>query len=178
MHLQAAVYTERSARLITTAPVNVAYKPRCTVMFHSSYSGCWWCCCRGVWITAVAHVNSINDVPKITDTDPCDLLRTLKPPVHLPVLGISLHNRFLFTARRIACQRCMLQQFVCLSFEIKTPAFVTAVVRSVYCGAVRRRRSSSTPSAHVCWRQSSVRQHTSQQRHRCQCPPHCVHCRH
>ena len=38
--------------------------------------------------------------------------------------------------------------------------------------------SSSTPSVHVCWRQPSVRQYASQQRHRCRCPPHRVHCRH
>jgi len=48
----------------------------------------------------------------------------------------------------------------------------TAVVRSVHCGAVRRRRSSSTPCAHVCWRQPSVRQCASQQRRRRRCPPH------
>ena len=40
-------------------------------MRHSSYPGCCCCCCRGVWITAVAHVNSINDALKISsDADP------------------------------------------------------------------------------------------------------------
>ena len=55
-------------------------------MLHSSYIGC--CCCSlwfvaAVLLTAVAHVNNINDLLKITNTQLFHLLQTLNRQRHI-----------------------------------------------------------------------------------------------
>lgn len=51
----------------TCKPIQAAAPPLCSIHLSPAASSTA-AAAAGVWITAVAHVNSINDVPKITDS--------------------------------------------------------------------------------------------------------------